>query len=248
MRRLYSIFAAILLLLPLGALGADPFIVRFSTNLGNIDVKMRPDVAPLTVANFMSYVNSGAYNQSLIHRSIPGFVIQGGGYYLSGNTLNNVQAMPAVTSEAQLPNTRGTLAMALSTGPNSGTCQWYFNLIDNSSLLDGTTDGGPFTVFGQVNDPASLAVMDQIGAEPTYDLSSSFGAPFTNLPLINYNPANGVYVSNLVLISTIAQVQLQDSDTPVMPVEMLAILAAGLFLSAACFLRSRPDFSDHLGS
>ena len=246
--RLFSICTAIFLLATLQSPGADPVVVRLTTNLGNIDVTLRPDVAPKTVANFLTYVSSGAYNQSLIHRSIPGFVIQGGGYYLINNNLNTVTANAPVPGEHNLSNVRGTLAMALSNGPNTGTCQWFFNLIDNSSALDGTANGGPFTVFGQVANPASLAVMDQIAAEPTYNASSVLGPPFSNLPLINYNSSVGLQVQNLVLVNSIMQLNPNGTDAPVMPGYMLALLAMGLFIAANWFLRGHVDDLHRLNS
>jgi len=178
--------------------------VRFETNVGNINVQLLPADAPKTVANFLQYSNSGAFNGSFIHRSVPGFVFQGGGYTWSDSA--GPVAIPnnaPVVNEFKISNTRGTIAMAkLGTDPNSATSQWYFNLVDNSSNLD--NQNGGFTVFGRVADAASLAVMDAIANEPTYDASGTFGSDFTDLPLVNYT---GTFTSqNLVLISAIVVV------------------------------------------
>ena len=98
----------------------DP-IVRFNTTLGNIDVQLSPGDAPLNVANFLSYVNSGAYTTSIFHRSVPGFIIQGGGYDIVDGTLEAIPAGTSVVNEFKLSNVRGTIAFAkLSGEPNSG--------------------------------------------------------------------------------------------------------------------------------
>jgi cyclophilin family peptidyl-prolyl cis-trans isomerase len=176
---------------------------RLSTTLGNIDVTLRSDLAPRTVANFLGYAASGAYDASLIHRSVPGFVIQGGGYTLNDGEIYSIVEKAPVAGEFRLPNTRGTIAMALSTGPNSATSEWFFNLTDNSSLLDGTADGGPFTAFGQVCNAASLAVMDAIGGAEVINA----GGPFSELPVVNFT--SGVLVpSNFILVNSITPLSL----------------------------------------
>jgi cyclophilin family peptidyl-prolyl cis-trans isomerase len=175
---------------------------RLATTLGNIDVTLRADLAPRTVANFLAYTASGAYNQSLIHRAVPGFVIQGGGYTLNGNYIDPIATTAPVAGEFRLSNTRGTIAMALSTGPNSATSEWFFNLADNSRALDGTSDGGPFTAFGQVCDSASLAVMDAIGNAEVFDASLLLGGAFSQLPVVNLK-SNQLAPSNLILVNSI---------------------------------------------
>jgi len=215
-------FRLVLLLLGFFLLGTvqspctDNTYVRFTTNLGNIDVQMLTDEAPKTVANFLSYVDSGAYDDLIVNRSIPGFVIQGGGYSIPGDAFPVDQVTSTTTnllSEAGVSNIAGTLAMALSDGPNTGTNQWFFNLVNNSSLLDGTSDGGPFTVFGRVASAGGLAVMQAIGNEPTYDGSSIFNADFTNLPLINYTSTLGLQVQNFVTIYSISVLAATDFPT-----------------------------------
>ena len=197
-------------LLALGAAAAparaqsssDPVYV-FHTTLGDISVQLYPDVAPQTVANFLRYVNAGAYNKSLIHRSVPGFIIQGGGYQVkSGTSITAIPANPPVVNEFHLSNTRGTIAMAkLGNDPNSATSQWFFNESDsNASNLD--NQNGGFTVFGKVLDAAGLAVMDQIAGVPVPN-PSPYNSPLNQIPLVNYQPAAGVQASNLVTISSI---------------------------------------------
>jgi len=190
--------------LPSWAQSASNLVIRVNTNLGNIDVELLPGNAPKTVANFLRYVNTALYNHSIIHRSVPGFVFQGGGYSVISGDLDAIPSYGAIVGEAGVSNTVGTLAMALSTGPNSATNEWFFNLADNSSLLDGSGDGGPFTVFGKVANSASTTVMNQIAAVPVPNPSpfeGDYGGALDSIPLINYTASAGVTVQNLVMIN-----------------------------------------------
>jgi uncharacterized protein (TIGR03437 family) len=189
---------AAFVLSPLAAWGQT---VRFSTSLGDIDVQLLPDSAPKTVANFMNYVNRGAYNSSIFHRSAPGFVIQGGGFTWTASLPSAIAADAPVVNEYNVSNTRGTLAMAkTAAGPNTATNQWFFNLADNSSNLN--NQNGGFTVFGKVNSAAGLAVMDKIAAQTVYTL---FVSPFDALPVINYSSgtptsSNGIFVNSITVV------------------------------------------------
>lgn len=170
--------------------------VRFHTNLGDIDVNLLPDTAPLTVANFLKYVNRGAYNNSIIHRSVPGFIIQGGGYQLQNHAPAPIPQDPPVRNEYKVSNTRGTIAMAkLGSDPNSATNQWFFNEADNSRNLD--NQNGGFTVFGRIANAAGLAVMDKIANVPVVNA----GSPFDQLPLVNFNGT--LQDSNFVLVTSV---------------------------------------------
>jgi uncharacterized protein (TIGR03437 family) len=189
--------------------------------LGGIDVVSTPDVTPLTVANFMNYVNSGTYNNTIIHRSLNGvnnptqvfYLIQGGGYIVRNHLPFQFPPNDPVQNEYKASNVRGTIAMALSGGDiNSGNDQWYFNTSDNSAALDPQT----FTVFGKVANDASLAVMDALNALPTFTFSG-----FSNFPLINYTAGRTVADTNYVYVTSIA---------PLKP----AATAAGM-VSAATF-------------
>jgi cyclophilin family peptidyl-prolyl cis-trans isomerase len=190
----------------LSPLAAQATIVEMQTNMGNIDIQLFDTVTPKTVANFLAYVNSGAYSRSIIHRSVnvPRFIIQGGGYTWD-NTTGSPVAIPTlapVVNEYKLPNVAGTIAMAkLGTDPNSATDQWFFNLVDNSSNLD-NQDGG-FTVFGQVINNG-MSVVNAIAALTTYDECSSSNPSclLSNLPLISSH--------YLVMVNTIAQTLVDD--------------------------------------
>ena len=174
-------------------------IVRFATSLGNIDVQLLANDAPNTVTNFLSYVNSGAYANTFFHRSVSKFVIQGGGYQVnSDGSITQIQTQAPIGPEIKDSNVRGTLAMALSGSPpdqHSATDQWFFNLADNSASLDPN-----FTVFGKVLDPPSLAVMDQIAAEPTSNNGTNCSScPFSQLPLQNWSSGQQVTDANLIM-------------------------------------------------
>ncbi len=177
-------------------------IARMQTSLGSIDVQLYDTEAPLTVANFLSYAKSGAYAGSFIHRSMPGFIIQGGGYGWNGTTnqLSYVVSNPPVLNEysPSRSNLRGTIAMAkLGNDPNSATNQWFFNLADNSANLD--NQNGGFTVFGQVLN-SGMGVVDAIAALPRVDA----GGAFSTLPYFAPITNNTVQKSNLVIISQVS--------------------------------------------
>jgi peptidyl-prolyl cis-trans isomerase A (cyclophilin A) len=176
--------------------------VRMQTSLGTFDVELFDDDAPQTVANFLNYVNSGAYNNSFFHRSMPDFVVQGGGFTWSSSTnlYSQVPTEAPVINEFSLDrsNLRGTIAMAkLGDDPNSATSQWFFNLGDNSDNLD--NQNGGFTVFGRVKE-SGLEIMDAIGELQVVNA----GGVFNNLPLVSFPPQGQTLQSeNLVLINSV---------------------------------------------
>ena len=168
-------------------------VVRFSSNVGEIDMELFDTQKPLTVANFLFYVNAGRYNQSFIHRSVPGFVIQGGGFGLSGNAFVSVPTNAAVPNEPGISNLRGTVAMAKQPdNPNSATSQWFINLEDNALNLD--AQNGGFTVFGRVVGNG-MAVADRIAAFSTYNAGGDFG----QLPL----KSAALTTNNFILFSAV---------------------------------------------
>jgi cyclophilin family peptidyl-prolyl cis-trans isomerase len=168
------------------------------TSVGAIDILLYDAAAPRTVANFLTYVNSGAYLNSFVHRSVPGFVIQGGGFVWDDATNNvvKVPANPPLVNEfsASRSNRRGTIAMAkLGSDPNSATSQWFINLADNGSNLD--NQNGGFTVFGEVS-ASSMAVVDAIAALPR----ANAGAPFDALPIAGTIVNGSITKPNLVIV------------------------------------------------
>ena len=199
--------ASLTLLLALALAGparADGPTARFDTSLGVIDVRLLPEDAPNTVATFLRYVASGAYTDSYFHRSVRDFVLQGGGYTQRNGTSAPVNELLADGDPFKRSNQRGTLAVARVAGqPNRSTSQWFFNQSDNASL-DASADN--FTVFGRVNDRASLAVMDAIGALDIIDGSGDqANSAFGELPVRDY--AGGeLKDANLVFVRTITVV------------------------------------------
>lgn len=150
--------------------------VVIETDLGHIPIELLASDAPRTVENFLSYVNDQSYDNSIIHRSIPGFVIQGGGF-TAGLPVVEIPSKAPVINEFKVSNTRGTIAMAkLGGDPNSATNEWFINLDDNSQNLD--EQNGGFTVFARVIGNG-MAIADQIASLPRYN----FGGAFTDTPL-----------------------------------------------------------------
>jgi peptidyl-prolyl cis-trans isomerase A (cyclophilin A) len=122
--------------------------VVFETTMGNFEVELYSDKAPITVANFLSYVKDGFYNGLIFHRVIDGFMIQGGGFDIN---MQQKQTKPPIKNEADngLKNLKYTLAMARTGEINSATSQFFINTADNSFLDHGTRDFG-YAVFGKV--------------------------------------------------------------------------------------------------
>lgn len=137
--------------------------VQLDTSEGPIVVELDREHAPISTANFLSYVGEGHYDGTVFHRVIRGFVIQGGGYDAS---LNEKSTHAPIKLEASngLKNVRGTLAMARTNDPDSATAQFYVNLVDNRMLDAGPGNPG-YTVFGKVVE--GMAAVDRIAAHPT---------------------------------------------------------------------------------
>ena len=160
---------------------AEATVVEFQTSLGNFEVNLYDNATPETVANFLNYVNNGRYTSSVIHRSVPGFIVQGGGFTFDISVpLDNIPTFASVVNEPEFANVRGTIAMAKIGGnPDSATSQWFFNLANNTGNLDGQNGG--FTVFGEVVGNG-MEIIDAIAALPTY----AFADPLSELPLRDY--------------------------------------------------------------
>jgi peptidyl-prolyl cis-trans isomerase A (cyclophilin A) len=142
------------------------------TNNGNIKIKLYPEKAPITVKNFLSYVDTGFYNDTIFHRIIPGFVIQGGGF---SKAMDKKKTLPPIKNEADngLKNLRGTLSMARTNIVNSATSQFFINLKDNDSLDHGNRDFG-YAVFAKVIE--GMEVVDKIATVKTTN------SPMPNIP------------------------------------------------------------------
>ena len=146
-----------------------------NTSQGDITLELYPDKAPKSVANFLQYVRDGFYDGTLLHRVIPGYLVQGGLYT---RDLQPKRTRPAIASEADngLSNLRGTIAVARGADPSSGTAQFFINLVDNRRLdfvgnQSGLTWG--YAVFGKVL--KGMDVVDKIAALPTRALGPFAG-------------------------------------------------------------------------
>ena len=168
---------------------ASATTVRVTTSLGEFSIELFDDVTPDTVANFLKYVNSGRYNDSVIHRVQEGSRVLGGWLTTVGTSDQAVaiSEYAPIQNEPSLSNTRGTLAMQRNSSddPNSATSRWFINVSDNSANFD--TNNGGYTVFGRVLGDG-MTVVDSIAALPLFLIRGQTNFPgveFYELPLIN---------------------------------------------------------------
>lgn len=180
--------------------------VQFQTVMGDFEIELYDEATPITTANFLEYVEAGAYTDSFFHRSVDDFIIQGGGYTfdIENSQINSIIQNNPIKNEASISNTRGTVAMAKLPGqPDSAVSQWFINLNDSNDFLD-STDGG-FTVFGKVTDEG-MAIVDEIAQLQIADRRSTLSA-LSALPLRNVTRSNKNRVAltedNLVIIKNI---------------------------------------------
>src|SRR5690242_16598771 len=143
----------------------NPMVV-LSTSMGDIKIELYQDKAPITVKNFLDYVKAGYYDGLIFHRVIPGFMIQGGG--MNDQMQDKTQGeLPPIQNEARngLSNTRGTIAMARTSDPNSATSQFFINLADNARSLNPNPGSAGYAVFGKVT--AGMDTVDAIAKVQT---------------------------------------------------------------------------------
>ncbi len=145
---------------------AENPIVLLETTSGDILIELYPDKAPETVKNFLQYVDDGFYNNTIFHRAIPGFMIQGGGM---GARMDEKTTREPIKNEADngVKNERGTIAMARTMEPHSASAQFFINLVDNDFLnfSEPTINGWGYCVFGKVTD--GMDVVDKIAKVKT---------------------------------------------------------------------------------
>jgi cyclophilin family peptidyl-prolyl cis-trans isomerase len=160
-RMLIGVFAA-LLSIATHAVSAER--VRVTTNLGAFVVELQRDRAPLTVENFLGYVGAGHYTNTLFHRVISGFVIQGGGV---GTDYKARPTKSPIANESGngLKNLRGTVGLARASGPHTGDAQFYVNVGDNDDSLDPLPTRWGYAVFGTIVE--GMDVIDRISVSPT---------------------------------------------------------------------------------
>lgn len=163
-RRLLTSAALTVILACAGQARAQESVkVKVETSAGNFVIQLDASRAPLTVANFLQYVNDGFYTGTVFHRVVSGFVIQGGGY-TEDLALKPPRAALVNESGNGLPNRRGSVAMARTAEPHSADAQFYVNLADNLALDPKPTRWG-YAVFGEVVE--GLDVVDGIGHRAT---------------------------------------------------------------------------------
>jgi peptidyl-prolyl cis-trans isomerase B (cyclophilin B) len=149
--------------------------VAWGNTKGTIKIELDDEKAPITVKNFLAYVDEGFYNGTVFHRVIPNFMIQGGGFE-PGMRQKGTKATIKNESTNGLPNTRGTLAMARTSVPDSASSQFFINVTDNGFLdRSQSRDGVGYCVFGRVIE--GLDVVDKIKSVPTATRSGHENVP-----------------------------------------------------------------------
>jgi cyclophilin family peptidyl-prolyl cis-trans isomerase len=156
-------------------------MVRFETSLGNFTIELYQKEAPVSVENFLRYVDDGHFDGTIFHRVIPGFVIQGGG--LTGDMSQKKTRQP-IKNEATngMKNERGSLSMARTNDINSATSQFFVNLKDNE-FLDHKSGSYGYAVFGRVTD--GMDVVDKIAAVKTGNRKGHQDVPVEDVVVIS---------------------------------------------------------------
>lgn len=158
-------------------------VVLIKTTAGDIKVELDADKAPISVKNFLQYVNEGHYDGTIFHRVIEGFMVQGGGF-TKDMQQKPVHAPIKIESDNGLKNTRGTLAMARTSDPNSATGQFFINVVDNK-FLDFTSkspSGYGYAVFGRVTE--GMDVVDKIRKMKTGNKGAFSDVPVESIEII----------------------------------------------------------------
>ncbi len=152
--------------------------VRLKTSKGEILLELNPEKAPITVKNFLSYVNKKHYDGTIFHRVIDGFMIQGGGF--SANMEEKATGQ-GIENEGKngLKNDRGTIAMARRPDPNSATAQFFINVADNAAL--NYPNNGGYAVFGKVIE--GMDVVDKIKSVQTGNKGGHEGVPVETITI-----------------------------------------------------------------
>lgn len=157
-------------------------MIKLQTNMGDITLSLNAEKAPQTCANFLEYVNNGFYDNTIFHRIIDGFMIQGGGFTAN---MQQKPTLKTIQNEADngLTNKRGTIAMARTNDPHSATAQFFINIADNAFLNHRakTPDAWGYCVFGEVVE--GLDVLDKIKAVKTGHRSGHQDVPVTDVVL-----------------------------------------------------------------
>jgi peptidyl-prolyl cis-trans isomerase A (cyclophilin A) len=195
--KLFTVFTALLVLT--GALQSGTTAssstsgnprVLIKTSMGNIKLELNSQKAPVTVDNFLQYVKSRFYDNTIFHRVISNFMIQGGGFTPG---LNQKSTNSPIKNEAGngLKNLRGTIAMARTSIVDSATCQFFINVVDNPFLdhRDNTPDGFGYCVFGKVIE--GMDVVDKIKQVPTQTAGAYGDVPVKDVVIISMKVIEG---------------------------------------------------------
>jgi peptidyl-prolyl cis-trans isomerase A (cyclophilin A) len=162
-----------------GATAAENPQVALETSMGRIVVELYPDKAPKSVENFLQYVADGHYSETVFHRVIGSFMIQGGGFgadfYKGDMSPKTTRAPIEIESRNGLKNDTGWLAMARTSDPNSATAQFFINTVDNDGLNYPSPDGHGYAVFGKVIE--GMDVVKKIAATKTTTLGPMRDVP-----------------------------------------------------------------------
>lgn len=145
---------------------AKEVTVVVSTSMGDFEIELDSKKAPGTVENFLKYVDAKHYDGTIFHRVINGFMVQGGGFKDGEDGFEKLKTNPPIKNESEKtqPNKRGTIAMARTSAPNSATCQFFINVVDNP-FLNYPNNGGGYATFGKVT--KGMEVVDKIKAVKT---------------------------------------------------------------------------------
>jgi peptidyl-prolyl cis-trans isomerase A (cyclophilin A) len=156
-------------------------VVIFETSLGDIRIELMTEEAPVSTENFRRYVEEGFYDDTIFHRVIPGFVIQGGGHT---EDMSRKPTRDPITNEADngVKNLRGTLSMARTQDKDSATSQFFINLKDNAFLDHGSRDFG-YAVFARVAD--GMDVVDRIAAVETGNRGGHSDVPVEPVKIVS---------------------------------------------------------------
>lgn len=163
--------------------------VKVDTNMGAFVIELNAKAAPKTVENFLAYVRSGFYKNTLFHRVIPNFMIQGGGFVM-GMEEKDTRAPIALESRNGLSNVRGTIAMARTNDPNSATSQFFINVRDNRFLdANQAQDGNGYAVFGKV--VSGMSTVDAIARVKTHSVGYYDDVPIRDVVIKNMSVIKG---------------------------------------------------------
>ena len=185
---LMLLFLAITIGTSMSSIASETVKVKMITNQGDIMLELYPDKAPLTVKNFVNYVEMNFYKKTIFHRVINGFMIQGGGYT---NARDRKKTLSPIKNEANngLKNDRGTIAMARTRDPHSATAQFFINLKNNDFLnfTRETMNGWGYAVFGKVID--GMDVVDKIARVKTTQAATQ-----QNIPV------DPIYIEDMIVV------------------------------------------------